>query len=216
MSHKEKAISQAEMDLRQQGSRRIAGSTQKFLKHYAPFDKMKGDALQLFAEKAQLAFHAADSEIVGPDSGTVRFFYVIESGKVQARQAGEVTVTEYSVLNLGPGESFPLGAATSGRPTTNTYTAVEDTFCYQLPTQDLMKLMAISPEFNLFCTQYIASLLQQSRLQLQQQFAQRASEQQTLNSPLTRIGSRNAGFRGAGDADAEQRWKPCPRPASAR
>jgi CBS domain-containing protein len=144
VSHKEKAISQAEMDLRQQGSRRIAGSTQKFLKHYAPFDKMKGDALQLFAEKAQLAFHAADSEIVGPDSGTVRFFYVVESGKVQARQAGEVTVTEYSVLNLGPGESFPLGAATSGRPTTNTYTAVEDTFCYQLPTQDLMKLMAIS------------------------------------------------------------------------
>jgi CBS domain-containing protein len=190
VSHKEKAISQAEMDLRQQGSRRIAGSTQKFLKHYAPFDKMKGDALQLFAEKAQLAFHAADSEIVGPDSGTVRFFYVIESGKVQARQAGEVTVTEYSVLNLGPGESFPIGAATSGRPTTNTYTAVEDTFCYQLPTQDLMNLMAISPEFNLFCTQYIASLLQQSRLQLQQQFAQRASEQQTLNSPLTRIGSR--------------------------
>jgi CBS domain-containing protein len=194
VSHKEKAISQAEMDLRQQGSRRVAGSTQKFLKHHAPFDKMKAEALQLFAEKAQLTFHAADSEIVGPDSGDVRFFFVIESGKVQARQAGEVTVTEYSVLNLGPGESFPIGAASSGRPTTNTYTAVEDTFCYQLPTRDLMKLMAISPEFNLFCTQYIASLLQQSRLQLQQQFAQRASEQQTLNSPLTRIGSRNPVF----------------------
>lgn len=51
--------------------------------------------------------------------------------------------------------------------------------------------MAISPEFTLFCTQHIASLLQQSRLQLQQQFAQRASEQQTLNSPLTKIGSRS-------------------------
>ena len=191
MSHKEKAIGQAEIDLRQQGSRRVAGSTQKFLKHYAPFDKMEGDALHLLAEKAQLAFHAAGSEIVGPDSGAVSFFYVIESGKVQARQAGEVTVTEYSVLYLGPGESFPIGAATSGRPTTNTYTAVEDTFCYQLPTQDLTKLMAISPEFNLFCTQYIASLLQQSRQQLQQQFAQHASEQQTLNSPLTKIGSRS-------------------------
>ena len=191
MSHKERAISQAEMDLRQQGSRRVVASTQKFLKRYAPFDKMKGQAVQLFAEKAQLAFHAADSEIVGPDSGAVRFYYVIESGKVQARQAGEVTVTEYSVLNLGPGESFPIGAATSGRATTNTYTAVEDTFCYQLPTQDLMALMAMSPEFTLFCTQHLASLLQQSRQQLQQQFAQRASEQQTLNSPLTRIGSRS-------------------------
>jgi CBS domain-containing protein len=53
-----------------------------------------------------------------------------------------------------------------------------------------MVLMTTSPEFTLFCTQYIASLLNQSRQQLQQQFAQRASDQQTLNSPLSGIGSR--------------------------
>jgi CBS domain-containing protein len=51
--------------------------------------------------------------------------------------------------------------------------------------------MTTSPEFNLFCTQYIASLLNQSRQQLQLQFAQRANEQQTLNSPLAGIGSRS-------------------------
>ncbi len=51
--------------------------------------------------------------------------------------------------------------------------------------------MSASPEFNLFCTQYIASLLDQSRRQLQAQFAQKASEQQTLNSPLVGIGARN-------------------------
>jgi signal-transduction protein with cAMP-binding, CBS, and nucleotidyltransferase domain len=78
----------------------------------------------------------------------VRFFYLIESGKVQARQAGEVTVTEYSILSLGPGESFPIGAVTAGRPSTNAYTAVEDTFCYQLPAEDFMALMATSPEFT--------------------------------------------------------------------
>jgi signal-transduction protein with cAMP-binding, CBS, and nucleotidyltransferase domain len=60
-----------------------------------------------------------------------------------------------------------------------------------LPAEDFMALMASSPEFNLFCTQYIASLLNQSRQQLQLQFAQRASEQQTLNSPLAGIGSRS-------------------------
>ena len=109
------------MELRQQGSRRVAGSIQNFLKLHAPFDKMSPEALQLFADKAQLAFHAAGSEILGPDTGKVRFFYLIESGKVQARQAGEVAVTEYSILSLGPGESFPIGAVTAGRPTTNTY-----------------------------------------------------------------------------------------------
>ncbi|MBS1159343.1 MAG: putative Cyclic nucleotide-binding:CBS:Protein of unknown function nucleotidyltransferase [Proteobacteria bacterium] len=181
----------AELSLRREGRRRVAGGTLAFLKNHAPFNKMASEPLQIFAERAQLVFHPAGSEIVGPNSGNVRFFYLIESGKVQARQAGEVTVTEYSILSLGAGESFPIGAVTAGRPSTNTYTAVDDVFCYQLPAEDFMALMTSSPEFNLFCTQYIASLLDQSRRQLQLQFAQRANEQQTLNSPLAGIGSRS-------------------------
>jgi CBS domain-containing protein len=162
-----------------------------FLKKHAPFNKMTTDANREFAEKAQIAFYPAGTEIVGPDSGPANFFYLIENGKVQARQSGEVAVTEYSVMSLGVGESFPIGAVTARRPSTNAYVAVEDTFCYQLPADDFMVLMTTSPEFNLFCTQYIASLLNQSRQQLQQQFSQRASEQQTLNSPLSGIGSRS-------------------------
>src|SRR6185369_7292546 len=149
------------------------------------------EAQQRFADKAQIVFYPAGSEIVGPDAGNVRFFYMIESGKVQARQAGEVTVTEYSILSLGAGECFPIGAVTAGRPSTNSYTALEDSFCYQLPAEDFLALLATSPEFNLFCTQYISSLLDQSRCQLQLQFAQKASEQHTLNSPLVGIGSRS-------------------------
>lgn len=185
------SVGLVEMNLREAGRTRMAGNTQAFLRNHAPFSKMQPAALQLFAEKAQIAFYAAGTLIISPDSGKVRFFYLIESGKVQARQAGEVTVTEYSILSLGPGESFPIGAVTAGRPSTNVYTAVEDTFCYKLPAEDFLTLMASSPEFNLFCTQYIASLLDQSRRQLQLQFAQRASEQQTLNSPLSGIGSRS-------------------------
>ena len=184
-------VDQVETMLRQEGQRRAAGNTQAFLSRHAPFNKMAPAALQLFAEKAHIAFYPAGSLIIGPDSGNVRFFYLIESGKVQARQAGEVTVTEYSILSLGVGESFPIGAVTAGRPSTNIYTAVEDTFCYHLPAEDYLTLMSTSPEFNLFCTQYIASLLDQSRRQLQAQFAQKASEQQTLNSPLVGIGARN-------------------------
>ena len=123
------AVGQVEMALRQDGRARMAGNTQAFLRNHAPFNKMQPDALQYFAEKAQIVFYAAGSEIVGPDSGKVRYFYLIESGKVQARQAGEVTVTEYSILSLGAGESFPIGAVTAGRPSTNDYLAVEDTFC---------------------------------------------------------------------------------------
>lgn len=184
-------LGQAEMSLRQAGQARVASNTAAFLKKHAPFNKMKADALQFFAERAKSVFFPAGEEIVGPESGNVRYFYLIESGKVQARQAGEVAVTEYSILSLGAGESFPIGAVTAGRPSTNLYTAIDDTFCYLLPAEDYRVLMQTSPEFNLFCTQYIASLLDQSRRQLQIQFAQRASEQQTLNSPLAGIGSRS-------------------------
>lgn len=177
--------------LQQDGQRRAAASTVAFLSRHAPFNKMDVELLQWFAEKAQIVFFPAGNLIVGADSGNVRYFYLIESGKVQARQAGEVVVTEYSILSHGSGESFPIGAVTAGRPSTNDYTALEDTFCYLLPAEDYLVLMAKSPEFNLFCTQYIASLLDQSRRQLQAQFAQKASEQQTLNSPLSGIGTRN-------------------------
>lgn len=185
------SLEQMEAELRQMGQQRIAANTLAFLSKHPPFNKMKADALQQFADKARIAFYPAGSEIVGPDSGNVRYFYLVQSGKVEARQAGEVTVTEYSIMTLGAGESFPIGAVTAGRPSTNLYSAIEDTFCYQLPAQDFMALMTSSPEFNLFCTQYIATLLNQSRQQLQLQFAQKASEQQTLNSPLVGVGSRS-------------------------
>lgn len=184
-------LTQTVTDLRRAGLTRVVGATQAFLRRHAPFNRMAPEALDHFASKAGLVFYPAESRILGPESGKVQYFYLIESGKVQARQAGEVAVTEYSVLNLGAGESFPIGAVTAGRPSTNVYTALEDTFCYQLPAEDFMALMASSPQFNLFCTQYIASLLDQSRQQLQMQFAQRANEQQTLNSPLSGIGSRS-------------------------
>ncbi len=191
MSEQVKMNGEPSADPRRQGQQHVAAATIAFLKKHAPFNKMASDALQDFAAKAQLLFYPAGAQILGPDDGNVRFFYLIESGKVQARQAGEVTVTEYSILSLGPGESFPIGAVTAGRPSTNLYTATEDTFCYQLPAEDFMVLLSTSPEFNLFCTQYIASLLNQSRQQLQLQFAQMASQQQTLNSPLSTIGSRS-------------------------
>ncbi len=191
MSQEQQAVTAVAQALRDAGRQRVASITQQFLKKHAPFNRMNDASLSYFADRAQLQFYPAGGQIIGPEDGKVQYFYLLESGKVQARQAGEVAVTEYSILTLAPGESFPIGAVTAGRPSTNHYTALEDCYCYQLPAEDFLVLMAQSPEFNLFCTQYIASLLDQSRRQLQLQFAQRANEQQTLNSPLSGIGARS-------------------------
>jgi CBS domain-containing protein len=165
----------------------LVGASTDFLRRFSPFNRMEPAALEFLAQRLTLAFHPRDTAILTPEMGPPRYFYIVQRGKVQAHQTGGVAVTEYTSLNLGPGESFPIGAISARRPSTNQYVAVEDSFCYQLAAEDFLQLMQMSPVFHLHCTQYIASLLNQSRQQLQTSFAQRASEQQTMTTLLGQI-----------------------------
>ena len=165
----------------------LVSATIEFLRSYPPFDRMEPEALQFLGEHVKLAYYPKDALIISPENGVVRTFRVLQRGKVLARQAGEISVMEHSILTLGPGEGFPIGSVTAQRPSTNIYTALGDVFCYELSADDYFVLMQKSPVFNIFCTQYIASLLSQSRQQLQMQFSQRVAEQQTMNSPLSSI-----------------------------
>ncbi len=165
----------------------LVSATIEFLHNYPPFDRMETEALQFLAEHLKLAYYPKESLIISPETGIVQVFRIVQRGKVLARQASEVSVMEQSVLTLGPGEGFPIGSVTAQRSSTNVYSALEDVFCYELSADDFFALMQRSAVFNLFCTQYIASLLSQSRQQLQLQFSQRVAEQQTMNSPLSSI-----------------------------
>lgn len=165
----------------------LVGASSDFLKRFSPFNRMEADALAFLAERAVLVFHPKGSAILTPEMGQARNFHIVQRGKVQARQVGAATVTEYASMTLGPGECFPIGAISAARPSTNSYLAVEDSFCFQIGAEDFLQLMQMSPVFHLFCTQYIASLLNQSRQQLQTTFTQRAAEQQTMTTPLGQL-----------------------------
>mgnify|MGYP000907503333 FL=1 len=165
----------------------LVDATADMLRRHSPFDRMDQKALAFLSERAKLGYFPKDSHIVTPDMGPVSTFYIIQRGKVLARQSGEINVTEYSSLTLGSGECFPIGSVMARRASTNAYIAIEETFCYQLAADDFVQLMQMSQPFNQFCTQYIATLLNQSRRQLQVQFAQRAAEQQSMSSPLSAI-----------------------------
>ncbi len=177
-----------------QATEMLQGASIDFLRRHSPFNRMEPEALAFMAERLVLVFHARDSIILSPEMGEVGQLHIIQRGKVLARQAGSVSVTEYAALTMGPGECFPIGAISAHRPSTNSYVAVEDSFCFQLAAEDFMRLMEMSPVFHLFCTKYIASLLNQSREQLQNQFAQRAAEQQTMTTPLGRLVKREPVF----------------------
>lgn len=165
----------------------LVGATIDYLRRFSPFDRMEPEALDYLARRVRLAYFHKDATILSPQDGIPQYLYIIQRGKVLRREVGEVATTMQMSLNMGPGECFPIGSVMGQRASTNAYTAIEDVFCYQLPAEDFFHLINISPVFNLFCTRYIASLLSQSQQQLQLQFAQRASEQQTMNSPLASI-----------------------------
>ena len=172
----------------------LIGASSEFLRRFSPFNRMEPAALEFLAERAMLAFHPKGSEILTPEMGQPKLFHIVQRGKVQARQSGPTSVTDYTMMPLGPGECFPIGAISAQRPSTNAYVAVEDSFIYQLPADDFLKLMQMSPVFHLFCTQYIASLLNQSRQQLQSTFSQRAAEQQTMTTQLGKLVKREPIF----------------------
>ncbi len=165
----------------------LVGASLNFLRKFSPFNGMEDDALAFLAERLHLAYHIKGAEVLTPAMGQPPHFHIIQRGKVQARQSGPTAVTEYAMLALGPGECFPIGAISAQRPSTNSYVALEDSFVYQLSAEDFITLMKMSPVFQLFCTRYIASLLNQSRQQLQATFSQRAAEQQTMTTPLSQL-----------------------------
>ena len=168
-------------------SEMLIAATIEFLQSFPPFDRMEADALHFLGEHVKLAYYPKESLIITPDAGVVPVFRILQRGKVVARSTGDLGLGEQAALTLGPGEGFPIGSVTAQRPSSNVYAAISDVFCYELPVADFFLLLQKSAVFNLFCTQYIASLLSQSRQQLQTQFSQRVAEQQTMNSPLASV-----------------------------
>ena len=162
---------------------------------------MEPEPLQFLADRLKLAYYPKDAVILSTASGVPKTLHILQRGKVVASQPTDVRMLEYSSLTLGPGECFPIGSVMAQRPSTNAYTALEDVFCYELAAEDFFALVQQSTVFNLFCTQYIASLLSQSRQLLQSQFSQRVAEQQTMNSPLSRSSQERTRIGYPRDAD---------------
>lgn len=158
-----------------------------FLRRFAPFDGMQPDALEFIGERLRLTHYPAGADILTPGMGLPREFHIIERGSVRAEQHGALADTEYATLTLGAGECFPIGALSGRRATTNTYSALEDSYLYSLAADDFRELMRRSPEFHLFCTQFLASLVGQSRQKLQATFTQRAAEQHTMTTAVARL-----------------------------
>jgi len=154
------------------------------LRPYPPFDRFEPEALSFLDEHLEPAKFSAGEVLVSPAQGEAQAMFAIARGKVQATYAGAAGTSGDSGLTLSSGECFPLGALSGRRAAANTYTAVTDVEAYRLPAAEFHRLMSLSPAFSRHCTGYLASLVNQSRRQLQAHYAQQASVAQSLNTRL--------------------------------
>ena len=168
-------------------TRLLMNATIDFLRQHSPFNRMATEDLEYLAQRVKLAYFDKDADLLSPDMGAPRHLHIVQRGQVSRRDATDAGTSHENQITVAPGECFPIGALISGRSTGYIYSAMEDVFCYLLPVDDFRELMQRSQVFNLFCTQYLASLFSQSRQQLQLQLVQRTADQQTMNSPLSSL-----------------------------
>ena len=159
----------------------INEATVAFLRHHAPFSGMATPDLEFISERVRLAYFPVGSLIIDPASGVrVRDLHIIQRGHVRNYNAA----VQGDDIVLGPGECFPVASLSASSVNTRHFVAAEDVFCFQLAKEDFEELRTRSAPFARFCTQALASIVQQSLAQLRTQFSQRAAEQQTLLQPL--------------------------------
>jgi len=171
----------------QQAPESLVVATIDFLRRYPPFDRMRADGLRFVAQHLKLAYYPEGSPVLLPDTGTPKALHIVQRGAVARRE----TAGGEAALTFGPGDCFSVGALMEKRSTNHVYMAAADTFCYELDAADFDALLDRSPVFREFCTRYVTTLLRQSRQMLQMELSSQTVEQQTMNSPLATVATRN-------------------------
>ena len=160
------------------------GELLAFLRRHAPFRDMGAFALDGLV--ASLTPHdASDGSFILTPTDMPPDLFIIESGRVQARLAGDVNLTDQPLYDLEPGQSFPLAAVAAKRPAINVYSAVGEVRVWRLASADFSTLLLSSCEFNRFVLDHVAGLLDEARHQIEIQFGQRNSDQQSINAQLS-------------------------------
>jgi CBS domain-containing protein len=158
----------------------IVDSTIQFLKAHLPFSRMSRTDLEFVAAHARLAYYPVGTTIVDPGAGIPEFLHIIQRGHVRVRNPNAAADDDVR----GAGECFPVAALAAHSAGTRWFEATEDVFCLLLGRTDFDRLREQSPEFQQFCTEALATLVQHSLGQLRHHFSHRATEQQTLIEPV--------------------------------
>jgi len=145
---------------------------------------MEDSALQFLAAHVVLGYYPKGSVILEPDQPPPKSFHIIQRGTVQLVPFNAAHSDDAHPVAMGPGECFSVSAMLENRPVIAPYTAVADTFCYELPAELFPELLNRSPVFREFATEFLTSMLRESRRLIKLNYSAASGEQQTMNRTL--------------------------------
>ena len=152
-----------------------------------PFSQMQQEHVERFVSGATQAYFAPGEVVIEPASGPATALVCIRQGSVIGRKGLADMAGQFEYV---AGDLFPVGAVLAARPVTATYTAHEDTFCLMLPADRVQALAQRSPPFADFLNRRLMHILELSRRSVQAHWASQALAEQSLETRLARLPSR--------------------------
>ena len=157
-----------------------------FLREHAPFSSMDDTHLAHFAEHATLRFYADGDEVLSPDDGVVKRFYVVKQGRIRGERHNEKEDRAETTFEISQGECFPLAALIGERPTRTLHRASGDTFCLSIEQNAFITLFSESESFRDFCLRGVSSLLDQVNQRIQSKAMASIGSSNSLDSTIIR------------------------------
>jgi CBS domain-containing protein len=157
------------------------------LQRYAPFQQMERQQVLELVRHATQHYYEPGEVVLAPIHGEVQSLLIVKQGRVIGEAAGGERTHE-----LSAGDCFPIGALLAKRAVVSTYRAEDDTFVLQVPAQVVMTAIERSPVFADYAHRRVRNLLDLSRKQLLQSYAQQSLAEQSLETPLATLCRRAA------------------------
>ena len=156
------------------------------LQRHAPFNEMDVAHVREFVAASRQAYFAPGETVVSPDDGPVRELFFIRRGAVTGKRG--LSDVSGGAFQYEAGDLFPISAVLAQRAPTTSYSATEDTFVLAIPVQAMQALAERSPVFGDFLNRRILKFLELSRAALQVAYSSQALAEQSLETPLSRLG----------------------------
>jgi CBS domain-containing protein len=153
----------------------------KELSQHPPFAQMQAVHVQSYVQQSQQHYYAPGENVLTPTDGPVLSLHYVRSGSISGSK-NDATLS--SAFSYEAGDMFAVNAALTQRPVSAIYKANADSFVLTLPSAAMQALAQKSDVFADFLNHRIQHYLSLSRKALQEEYASRVLDEQSLETPL--------------------------------